>query len=147
MLLSPDFPQRSLSPSSIFLIISATAMLELIQRSGRNRQERSLRRFLTGVAAVYLCLTMSVTVYGYGQLYDVQRQNEQLIAEAMVSPDAKKVIEVSPTEVPRNLYLLSGFHVVATHLTPDEESWVNRSYAKRIGVYRIRTWDRKNVLE
>ncbi|MBQ1876025.1 MAG: hypothetical protein II145_04865 [Selenomonas sp.] len=147
MLLSPDFPQRSLFPSSIFLIIAATAMLELIRRSGRNRQELSLRRFLTGVATVYLCLTLSATGYGYAQLNVVHRQNEQTVMEAMASPDAKQVIEVAPVEVPRQLYLLSGMHVVATHLTPDEENWVNRSYAKRLGVYRIRTFCGKNVLE
>lgn len=137
MFLSPDFPQRSLFGSTIFLIIAASLMVELIQVTGRNQLDLSVRRFLTGVAVLYMVITMSATAYGYDEMQQMHAENEQSIQQAYAE-GCPELLEVQNVKIPFYLTLLSGFHLAPTSLSEDESNWMNEDYAKYRNLAPIR---------
>ncbi len=141
MLLSPELPLRSMFPSTVFLIVAAATMVELMQRTGKHWMGGRLRRFLHRLGAGYMVFTMAVTLWSFYGATQYAREVDNL-AEQHARSGSQEILEIPWHEESRMQLVLSGIHNTPPPLLTDEKDWKNAAYARYWGIKGIRMMEK-----
>ncbi|MDY6322175.1 MAG: DUF6056 family protein [Succinivibrio sp.] len=106
MVFSPNFPSRSAAPFTFFTVAAIAGLYSLAEREHAWLVPYRLSRILCLLGAVYLCVTMPNTLWGYHQAMLDQKVRSQEIAEQL-SKGARNLV-VHPFHVRTSKYLFIG---------------------------------------
>ena len=133
MYFSPEFPLRSLFPSTVFCLVAVFVMHELEKKTGIYLTPAGVRKNIKRVAALYFVCTFSITLWCYvGNFYWFQEWEQQL--KAMNGSDA--VLEITdrpPYEEMKWIYL-TGLHLYTVGIKEDTDHWGNVAMARFYGI-------------
>ncbi len=137
MLLSPEFPLRSLFPSTVFLIITAAWVLELARRTGKSFLQPGARKFLRVAGAGYMIWTMSVTALA---IYDTSVYADEVneAARSMAASNSLQILELPHREADSREIIWSGVHNTPSPLKTDVNHWNNVAYARYWGIEGVK---------
>ncbi len=128
MLLSPEFPNRSLFPGLIFAI-SAVFVAAYVARQEKVDVLKGNLKLNYGLAVVYFCFTFSTTIWWYVQEYqyeaDILMQAKQLEGKQEVL-----IVENAPPNNSLQWTYLTGLHRYGYSLSSDEKNWRNVAFAR-----------------
>lgn len=144
MLFSPDFPPRSGSFGTIFLIIATGLLLNLQEKYNLELIRAKAKSLLFYVGVLYFCMTASVTVVTFYKvhtnisnlLYCVEQTRNNLKDNVLQVKEFKNISEKAE--------ILSGFHILGFELSENESDWKNVAFARYYGIKGIRMVKEKN---
>lgn len=129
MLLSPEFPNRSLFPGLIFAIVAVFIIANLAKHGKVDILNRKNLKFNYFLAISYLCFTLSTTGYWYIQEY--QYEERVLVqAKALEGSDEIFLVEEQPPNDSLQWTYLTGLHRYGYSLSSDENNWRNVAFAR-----------------
>ncbi len=138
MLLSPEFPLRSVFPSTVFLIITAGWLMELDRQTGESILKCGTGKFLRAAGTAYMLLTMSVSAYAVYETSLYADEADQA-ASALAASGSMDILELPPRKEDAMRIILSGVHNTPPPLKSDENHWNNVAYARYWGIRGVKT--------
>ncbi len=137
MYFSPEFPLRSLFPSTIFTFLAVFTLHELEKKTGVCLTPRGVAKNLKRLAVIYFICTFSTTLWWFVANYN-WFQGWADRAEAMRgSPAVLEITELPPYDTTRWNYL-TGVHTYTLGITENKDNWGNVAMAKFYGIGGVR---------
>ena len=128
MLFSPEFPNRSLFPGLIFVILAAFAMGHMI-RKGNINILKGHEKFNYILASLYFLFTFSTTFWWYTQQYQYEENVLQQAAQ-MSGQNKVLLIHQEPPNDSLQWTYLTGLHRYGYGLSVDENNWRNVAFSR-----------------
>ncbi len=136
MMLSPEFPYRSIFPSLLFLMISVFSAVRLSNDHGWNSWTGVWKRGCSLAAIIYFMITGTLSVYQWRCVYEYDRQVLSIVKKEAASP-SMEVLEIERFPFRFWIYPASGLHAVKFELPEDPGNWKNAAYARYYGISGI----------
>ncbi len=129
MLVSPEFPNRSLFPGMTFCVIAAFLIRRAAEMSGASILSPSMARVLTPFAVLYFLFTFSVSLWWY---IGTWQWHQRVLAQVEAHQGSDEILVI--TEPPPNQEILwsylSGIHLYNAGISAKENSWPNVAFAR-----------------
>ncbi len=137
MLLSPEFPLRSIFSSTVFLIVTATIVLDLEQVTGESVLRAKLKKFLGVVGTVYMIWSIAMVTPAFYKMYCYAKDVDGA-AQCLEASGSGKMLELPFREKNFRSCSLVDVHISAVFLDTDENHWKNVAYARYWGIQGVR---------
>ncbi len=137
MYFSPEFPLRSLFPSTIFTLLAVFTLHELERKTGVRLTPVGVAKNLKRIAKIYFICTFSTTLWWFVGNYN-WFQGWAAQAEAMRGSHAVLEITDQPPYDTTRWNYLTGVHIYTLGLKENKDNWGNVAMARFYGIGGVR---------
>ncbi len=137
MYFSPEFPLRSLFPSTIFCLTAVFIVHQLERKTGIRLTPKGVSKNLKRLAVVYFAATFGVTLWWYVANYQ-WFQGWEMKARAMAGRGEILEITERPPYEGMKWNGLTGMHIYNVGITENIDDWANVAMARFYNIGGVR---------